>query len=265
VANQTRDQSAQPLTPLAWDTQHFGFPVAEICQPNLSDEGLRQALDLARRQGVVLVYWSTEAERKLPLGLLQAYNGTRVDEKATFVAELSRVRGQAEVEVGAARPCVTLYPRAEPTPRLLALGVAAGEHSRFARDSRVPRDRFEALYRIWLERSTRGELADAVLVATLSGADPEPAGLITFRQYGQEAHIGLLAVLAPARGQGLGGCLMKAAHHWMAARGVLRSRVVTQLANEPACRLYRRSGYCLHDVKHVYHFWPCTGMIQYGQ
>ncbi len=265
MADQTLIQCAQPLVPLAWDTQHFGFPVAEIRQPAMSDESLNQTLDMARRQGVVLVYWSTETERKLPLGLLQAYGGTHADEKATFVAELSRDQSLAEVDVGGAGPRISLYPHAEPTPRLLALGIAAGAHSRFGRDDRVPRDRFEAMYRIWIERSVRGELADAVLVATLPGADREPAGLVTLRQYGQESHIGLVVVLDSARGQGLGSCLMKAAHRWMAARGVLRSHVVTQLTNEPACKLYRRSGYGLHEVKHVYHFWPRTGMVRHGQ
>lgn len=258
-------QSTQPLAPLTWDTRHFGFPVAEIRQPALSDESLGQALDMARQQGVVLVYWSTAVERKLPPGLLQTYGGARADEKATFVAELSPTQGPAEVEAGPAKPRVTLYPRGEPTPRLLALGIAAGAHSRFARDGRVPRDRFEAMYRIWMERSVRRELADAVLLAILPGADREPAGLVTIRRTGQEASIGLLAVLESARGQGVGKCLMEGAHRWMAAHGVFRSRVVTQLTNEPACKLYRRSGYRRHEVKHVYHFWPRAGMVRHEQ
>jgi dTDP-4-amino-4,6-dideoxy-D-galactose acyltransferase len=265
VADQALIQFAQPLVPLAWDTQHFGFPVAEIRQTTLSDEDLSQTLDLARRQGVVLAYWSTEAERKLPSGLLQAHGGKRADQKATFVAELSPDQVLAEAETGAARPRISFYPPAEPTPRLFALAIAAGEHSRFARDDLVPRDRFEAMYRIWLQRSIQGELADAVLVATLSGADREPAGLVTVCHHGQEAQIRLLAVLGSVRGLGLGSFLMKAAHRWMAGRGVLRSSVVTQLTNEPACKLYRRNGYHLHEVKNVYHFWPCAGKVRHGQ
>ncbi len=56
------------------------------------------------------------------------------------------------------------------------------------------------MYRLWIERSVRGELADAVLVA---GANPtdraeliehEPAGMVTLEESEGVGQIGLIAV-----------------------------------------------------------------------
>jgi ribosomal protein S18 acetylase RimI-like enzyme len=68
--------------------------------------------------------------------------------------------------------------------------------------------------------------------------------------------IGLIAVAACARGQGVGSELVRAAHGWMRGRSARESRVVTQLENVAARRLYEHCGYQLHDVQLVYHFRP---------
>jgi dTDP-4-amino-4,6-dideoxy-D-galactose acyltransferase len=68
--------------------------------------------------------------------------------------------------------------------------------------------------------------------------------------------IGLIAVDDQARGAGVGSLLIRQAHRWMQGRGARQATVVTQLENQPACRLYERLGYHLADVRNYYHFWP---------
>ena len=68
--------------------------------------------------------------------------------------------------------------------------------------------------------------------------------------------IGLLAVAEQARGRGVGRRLVRQANEWMTLHGAHEARVVTQLANEPACGLYRACGYTLAAVEDYYHFWP---------
>jgi dTDP-4-amino-4,6-dideoxy-D-galactose acyltransferase len=134
--------------------------------------------------------------------------------------------------------------------------VAAGAYSRFRRDSWIPRRAFERLYEIWMDRSTLGELAETVLVAIPEEDDGRILGVITIAVHEKEGQIGLVAVDPAARGRGISSTLVAAAHEWMAANRLIRSRVVTQRDNEAACRLYERACYRLVDLVHLYHFWP---------
>jgi dTDP-4-amino-4,6-dideoxy-D-galactose acyltransferase len=52
--------------------------------------------------------------------------------------------------------------------------------------------------------------------------------------------------------------LIRGAHNWMRSRGAREARVVTQMINAPACRLYERAGYRQASVQNIYHFWPQT-------
>jgi dTDP-4-amino-4,6-dideoxy-D-galactose acyltransferase len=149
------------------------------------------------------------------------------------------------------------YPVAPATPALLSLAVAAGAYSRFRLDPLIPAAKFVGLYETWMRRSATRELADAVVVAHRH--DPQDLlGVVTLAVVEDVGHIGLLAVAPAARGHGLGRALLDGAHLRMRERGAARARVVTQLANLPACRLYQRAGYDVSAVQHVYHFWTAA-------
>lgn len=252
------DPSGGPaaLTPLDWDTRHFGVPVARLDDPGLSDGALAEALGAAGREGIRLVYWPAPRDRKVPEALLRDHHGLLADRKATYAADLPVAAPEGVPGGWRVRP----FPRGPATTDLVALAVASGEMSRFRLDPNVPSGRFEALYEAWMARSTTGELADAVLVADLPGRDDRPSGVVTLSVRDGVGRIGLLAVRDDSRGRGLGGLLLTSAHREAAARGAGRVEVVTQLDNAAACRLYEKAGYRLGGVAYVYHFWPrCIG------
>jgi dTDP-4-amino-4,6-dideoxy-D-galactose acyltransferase len=251
---------ATSLSHLDWDSTHFGFPVGRI-GGGISDDELCAALQRARAQNYRLVYWATAANRGASPYLLADFAGRLVDRKVTFGRTLSPQEKRGESETIA----VHTWQRRSASSDLVALAIAAGAFSRFAVDSRIPRRDFEELYRIWIERSVRCEIADAVLVAADSanaasaqrGNVERPlAGMITLQATADIASIGLVAVAETHRGRGIGSLLMSAAHQWMLDAGAARSTVVTQAANAPACRLYERSGYKLVHAENFYHFWP---------
>jgi dTDP-4-amino-4,6-dideoxy-D-galactose acyltransferase len=251
------DHTACPpelLERLEWDSSHFGFPVARISRPDLSVDQLQGALQSARERGIELLYWSAIPSRVVPDELLRRFSGLLADRKVTFQADPGRLQPVAPANP-ASEFRIEEYPCSEPAPELLELAVGAGEWSRYRRDPNVPPAKFRSLYEIWMRRSTLRELANTVLVAR-NGAGP-CVGVITIGGDGKLADIGLLAVDSRTRGRGVALALMDAARNWMLAAGVPSAQVVTQLDNEPACKLYVRSGYRQADLRHVHHFWPC--------
>lgn len=223
--------------------------MARIDPDRLDDAALERCLRELRAAGVRLAYWGAADDPALQ-GLAEARGGRLVDRKRTYACDPGACDPAADELV--AEEIAALGPGAPPTPALEALAIASGVHSRYAIDPGLPPERFEAMYRIWLRRSLLGELADAVLLA---GTPEAPRGLVTVSQRGgPEAEIGLLAVASTARRAGLGAALVRAAQGWARARGCARLRVVTQGANEGACRLYLRCGFGLERQELWFHF-----------
>ena len=243
------------LTPLGWDSEHFGFRVARLSGADLDDDELAEALDEASRQGIRLVYWTTDSRREVSEPLLRASGGVLADHRATYLADdLPALARRWEGEWPPFR--ITAVPRGDASPELLALAVAAGAFSRFRTDPSIPPDRFRSLYETWMHRSTRGELADSVLAAVPSVSEDRVVGMVTVSTSEGLGQVGLIAVAEEVRGRRIGSLLLRAAHARMVERGATRATVVTQLANASACRLYERSGYHVAAVENQYHFWP---------
>ncbi|MGD9723645.1 MAG: GNAT family N-acetyltransferase [Pirellulales bacterium] len=241
------------LVALDWESEHFGFSVARLDADGLGDARVWAELAAARHRGVRLVVLTTVPERLVPPDLLMEFQGTLVDRKATFARALAA--GPTSLSVNDTDG-VAEYQETTVSDALAALALSAGAYSRFQLDPRFPRQHFEAMYRLWIERSVRHEIASAVLVVRAADLPDGLAGLVTVSVADGTGKIGLIAVAEPARGHGVGRRLVAAAHRWMQHNGARRAEVVTQLANAPACALYQRSGYSLARVEHYYHLWP---------
>lgn len=241
---------------LDWESDHFGFLVAQPANSDLSDADLAATLRLARSEGVRLLVFPAPDGREVPRELLDEFAGTLVDRKATFCRQFvwtANDRARAEVQ-----PSVVPYTAATVSTDLGELAISAGAYSRFHVDSHFSNEKFEAMYRRWIERSVTGDMADVVLVVPLNregATHGRLGGMITLSESAGVASIGLIAVAAEVRGAGIGSTLMRAAHLWMRDRNAREAQVVTQLANLPACRLYERAGYRLSRAQHFFHFW----------
>ncbi|GAC1335186.1 MAG: hypothetical protein NVSMB14_02500 [Isosphaeraceae bacterium] len=249
-----RIEASRPiLIPLEWDAAHFGLATARLEPADLGDDALKHGLQDARRRRVRLVYWFADPDRPPILDeLAREFSARLVDRKATYLAD----RLSIDIESPARADEIREEPRGPASKRLCDLAVAAGEFSRFRVDPKIPAGKFEEMYETWIDRSTRRELADSVFVAVRPDLDDEPIGMITLSVQGDEGTIGLIAVDAQARGLGIGSLLIDAAHRRMISLGATRARVVTQLDNNPACRLYEKHGYRLAELRHCHHFWP---------
>jgi len=239
---------------LEWDSSHFEFLVGCLLDQNISDQELTIGLASARRANYRLVYWSTRLERTVSDRLLAEFGGRLVDQRAVYeVTRLVAPPMEQLDELASDVRMLSLAP-GPASPRLVALGIVAGANSRFRLDDRITREQLERLYETWVQRSSSRELADEVLIAV--SREGREIGFVTIKVRDRTGQIGLIAVEEEARGRGVGSQLLTAAHRWMATNGAERARVVTQLSNEAACRLYARMGYHLSEVTAIYHFWP---------
>ena len=231
---------------LQWDSATFGFPVARIRPAAVV--GMTLVVDALRARGVRLAYLTCpEADRETQ-GTALAHGCTPVDVRMTFVASLREPREPERTREATIVP----YPEPVADETLVNLARQSGEFSRFRTDPRVGRHVFEAIYDAWIRNSVERRIADEVLVAI---SDGRTVGLVTVARRGEQMEIGLLAVDAQSRGRGVGRALVSAALGWGKAAACTRAVVVTQQANQAACRLYESCGYHVGSVECVFHLW----------
>lgn len=238
---------------LEWDSEFFGFTVAQIS--TTSEEAnagqLECVLAELRRNTVRLAYWSTRAD--VPGGYCAAGLGGRlVDEKTTFLVALASV-GSPIANALSNDVFVEPYDSSMSKAELRELAIQSGEFSRFAIDPKIPKAKFEEMYAIWIEKSLAKEIADEVLV--VRNNDGRVVGMTTLGHKNDRGDIGLLGVDAKFRGRHFGEMLVRHAQQWFIARGYKYAQVVTQGANAPACRLYAKCGFAVEMIEHFYHFW----------
>lgn len=239
------------LTRLEWDSKHFGFLVGRVEGAESGADDLAGLLESGRRRGLRLVYWTADAGREPSAELLARFGGRLVDRRVIFTRELCEADAGWSPEGTDCR--VVEWPRGAAGPELTVLAVEASAYSRFRTDPRMAPGRCDELYRIWIERSARGELADVVHVALDARGDL--AGLVTAQVTGDLAHIGLVAVGRRRRGQGVGSLLLRTSLAWMSCGGARRAQVATQRANTGARRLYEGVGFAVSAERPVFHFW----------
>jgi len=228
---------------LAWDSNFFGFKVAKISYKVFNIKELNQILELLRKEGFMLVYYSSLnvlSDDKL----LLKYNGQLVDEKVTFFK-------QVNVSLSDDR-AISNFELNYPTPQMINLGIESGVYSRFKLDSRISNDKFEALYKLWVINSVNKSIANSVLVYEDSN---QTLGLVTLAKKKDVANIGIIAVDSNLRGKGIGRKLMIAAENWTYNNSCSKIKVVTQGFNKPANKLYNRCGYSIEKTEFFYHFW----------
>lgn len=165
-----------------------------------------------------VVYWLAPADAVAPAGF------QRVDERMEFVWEGDvppLPYGLVEVTGDERQPLIELAER-------------SFDDTRFTRDQRFPRDRVDAMYGEWVRK------AEHVF------CDVKRQGFVTVGS----GVLGLIAVSAAARGQGLGGKLIQAAQSCGSPL-----KVVTQGENQAARRAYERAGFRLERANVWYHWW----------
>lgn len=224
-----------------WDSEFFGFRVGKICD-SVSPQCPAEILAALDHHAIRLLYWATP---DIPD---EALSNHRVISQLTFKKN-SLTSCSIDAPAGySVEPIVKDFACDE----LFQLAVIAGWQSRFRIDPRVGEDNFRRMYRIWIDRSCSGEIADAVMVARKRSTI---AGVVTLSVRNSVCTVGLIAVSPLHHRRGLGRALMKSAENFAVSLACREVRVVTQSGNKNAIRLYTSEGYIQTRNMTWYHFW----------
>lgn len=231
---------------LEWDSNFFGFKVAQIISNSEDYSACERTLNELKKCGVQLVYWQVERGSSVASELSSKYNGKLVDLKTTF----SYTHTGQTIYCG--NENVHNYNVTFAEDDILNLAVQCGSFSRFFVDERIAKEKATELYRIWIKKSVSHEIADNVIVYKKNN---QIVGLITLQIKDGRGNIGLVGVDENYRGLGIATELMKASLVYFATKQVLQVDVVTQGLNLPACKLYEKAGFNISLQKDFYHFW----------
>jgi ribosomal protein S18 acetylase RimI-like enzyme len=226
---------------LSWDTNFFQFKVAEILAGSHSVSEIHSLLNTLQKQKYVLVYIFSPHEIAWDTGLVhpQFIFQKRVYQK--------KVDPEASID-----PSIHRFDADYPTDAMLNLAVDSGIFSRFNIDSKIETRIFEKLYLDWMINSVSHAFATDVLTYDLEG---KTVGVVTLNKKDSIGEIGLIAVNKRYRQKRIGSKLLTAAEYYFNRNQLLNMRVVTQDTNKPACSMYKKYGFIIHETLWVYHAW----------
>lgn len=235
---------------LDWDSSFFGFPVGKVIGDTLSTPRALAIDAWCKENNIRCLYFLASSNHPETITIAEKYGYHFVDIRMTLAYQVSE-----NLQCNVLIPNGVVVRPAVPEDLLILQEIAMQSYSasRYYFDPNFPKDRCDALYAIWIEKSVQ-EHADWVFVIA---KDDSPMGYIVCRlePLSARGYISLFGISHHHRGQGLGGILILTALEWFRAQEVGEVLVVTQGRNIVAQRLYQRSGFKTRDVQLWYHKW----------
>lgn len=226
---------------LDWDSDFFGKKIAKVYAEDI--ESAQLLLNQCKEDQYEWVYLILPSHTP-PMPPLQGLY--LVDHKTTYYRNLDPT---ASFSV---HPAVVSYPAQPPSDELYELAFLSGSYSRFRIDPHCSQQQFEALYRIWIERSADRTIAQELFVYEDQG---HAVGMITVAIRDQVGSIGLVAVHEQWAGKGVGKALLQTVFAYLQSKAVYQLTVVTQAQNRQACAFYEKNGFVIQIVEQIYHYW----------
>lgn len=225
------------LEKLLWDTDFFGLQIAKLSVDESHNEDEIVNLLEADTSNLDLVYiFSTKL---LPTFEKKLFS----DKKLVFCKQPEEVSLDVPIEI--------FQSDKHSFDELYNLVLISGSNSRFKRDPRFGRKRFEELYKRWIERSIEHNQSKVFI-----WFDQSMKGFVTVDQLSStDFQIGLIAVNPKDQKQGIAAKLIKFIENYIRTDKGNRLLVATQEVNEDAVRFYQKNQFSLLRETFIYHYW----------
>lgn len=136
--------------------------------------------------------------------------------------------------------------------QLYKLAYLSGKYSRYKLDSNFAVGKFEEMYRMWVDNSISGEMADYLYYIEDKG---KICAFVTLKITHGEGIIGLIATDENLQSKGMGRALMLKCEETLKLKGIGQLNVATQANNHIACHFYEKCGMNIKEKTFVYHSW----------
>jgi dTDP-4-amino-4,6-dideoxy-D-galactose acyltransferase len=230
---------------LEWDSQFFGYPIVKVVLDHDGLEKLGSIIHLLQGKRIRLAYIF------VPPDLSELNNSVSKIAGAVLIDRKVEYSKPAELH-GPISSLISEFSGKKINHSLLSLVLQSGQYSRYKTDPNFINNEYERLYTEWLLKSIDKTLAKKNLIAKIGS---NIAGITTVGEKEDSAEIGLVAVDRQHRGKGLGRDLITAADTFAFESGFRKIKVVTQLDNKEACRLYEKCSFSVENVTNIYHLW----------
>jgi len=233
------------IKPLDWDSNFFGINTGRLDAVNKPDEDIRKIPEVAKGSGFRLIYIFAPHDNEKLSGEILKTGAVLADEKVTFSMNVAEFAPSISENVVS---CLG----SEMDDELESLAIESGKYSRFQTDERIPRKKFEDLYRLWMKNSLSGNFAKQVYAYEEEG---KRLGMVSIDIRQGEGWIGIIAVNENYRGRSIGKLLIHKVIQFCRENKVNVLNVQTQLANQVSCAFYEKTGFSVKNIEDVYHLW----------
>jgi len=233
---------------LSWDSDFFLKKIGRLLITDVNN--LESFLKEAITNGYQLIYVFGDKEFFIDNDILLKYNGKLIDKKIVYEKRIT----EAERRL----PTITMginiseYINNELTEELEQLAYISGNYSRFKLDNNFKGNDFYRMYKIWMEKSIKHQIADNVFIAT---ENKIIKGVVTLKKDGNKGNIGLISVSTDMQNKGYGKALILACENELWQKSIYKIEVATQAENIQACKFYEKSGFQIKEINNIYHFW----------
>tara|TARA_B100001287_G_C22684338_1_gene532371 strand:+ start:2419 stop:3171 length:753 start_codon:yes stop_codon:yes gene_type:complete len=235
---------------LKWDTNFFGFSVAQIQKEIIHEKHLDEIFSFCKKNRVKLLQFKCDAHHRPSILLAESANFHFADVRMTLVCNLNEldfkntdIKEDLSFRVGSKKDI----------PALKDIVTDLYTHSRYYFDTNFPRDDVHGFYQNWIEKSVKSEFDDVVYV--LLNKHTHIGCCSVSYNSDNKASIGLFGIDPNSSGRGFGAILIHKVLSEMHKNDVKSVSVVTQGRNYLAQKLYQRAGFCNEKMEIYYHKW----------
>ena len=235
---------------LEWDTNYFGFPVAQIQSRTISQNHLDEVLYFCKKNDVRLLQFKCNAHHRGSIILAEKGKFHFVDVRLTLHKTLSKLKKKKKNML----PDLSFRKgKISDISALKAIVTDLYTHSRYYFDTNFPRDDVHVFYQNWIEKSVHGQFDDLVWVLCQNNI-PIGCCSVSYKS-DQTASIGLFGIDPSCGGKGFGKILIEKVLFSLLEHEIKTVSVATQGRNYMAQRLYQRAGFCNEKMEIYYHRW----------